>query len=319
MRMVAVVGASGFVGRHVVAELLRRGLGVRALYRRRPQAAPSAGLRVVVGDASDPAVLADVLEGADAVVNAIGILREGQGRTFQQAHVAIPRALVSACVSGEVRRLVHVSALGVRADAPAAYQRTKFEGETLIRRSGLDWTILRPSLIHGPESEFLAMVKKMCHGRMPPWLFLPYFTRERIDERVPLGAAFAVEPRVSPVSVEGVARAVADALRRPESIDEVIPLVGGETLTWTDLLCELRDHIPGANTRLRALGIPAKLASIKARAARLVGAGALLPFDEGMPLMASEDSVASPAKARALLGFEEQGFTSLMPAYAGRI
>jgi hypothetical protein len=85
------------------------------------------------------------------------------------------------------------------------------------------------------------------------------------------------------------------------------------------LLEALQQAIPGADVALRPLGIPAMAASVQAKAAKLLGLGGLLPFDEGMPIMASQDSTASPDKARELLGFRGRPFTVGLRAYAARI
>ncbi|MCC6661211.1 MAG: NAD(P)H-binding protein [Phycisphaerales bacterium] len=322
-RVVAVAGASGFVGRHIVSRLMESGWQVRALVRspERARAAFAGWPRVpelVHGDARDAPALDRLVAGGRACVNAIGILREAGGQTFRAAHVGATRALVGACRTAGVERFVQVSALGVTDDAPTPYQRTKFESEQIVRRSGLGWTILRPSLIHGPGSEFVAMARKWVRGESQPWFFLPYFTRGERSSAVPLAATTTIDPKVQPVSVEDVADAVAAALDRPEAVGEVYPLAGPDVLTWPQLLVHIRDTVPGGRSDLRPLGIPGVLASKVARAARALGVGGLLPFDEGMALMGAEDSTASLAKARQHLGFDPRPFRATFGTYAAR-
>jgi nucleoside-diphosphate-sugar epimerase len=327
---VAVTGVGGFVGRYLVRELLERGFRVRGLVRDAakaravlPRGVTPERLVLIEGDVLDggegrrPAE--ELVRGAEAVVNLIGILREGGGQTFQGAHVGATRALVEAARVGGVRRFVQMSALGVHDDGKTAYQRTKFEAETIVRRSGLDWTIFRPALIHGPDGEFIQMAKGWVTGQKAPRRFLPYFTHKRVGINPAGGPMGYGDPKVQPVAVEDVARAFVAALERPEAIGEVYNLVGSETLTWPELLVFLRDRIPGADRGLEPRGIPSDLAAAGAKVAGMVGLGGVLPFDEGMAVMGGMDVTASLWKVKAQLGLEPRGFREVARGYAGAV
>ncbi len=327
MSTVALAGASGFVGRHVARELLSRGHGVRALVRDRDKARRAlpgdagARLRIVQGDPFDPEAVRELLAGADACVNAIGIIREAAGgQTFKRVHVDTTRALVGGCRDHGVTRFIQVSALGVHDEGRTKYQKTKWEAEQIVRRSGLDWTILRPAMIHGPDGEFIRTAAAWCRGQAPPWIFLPYFTRgEVIDASVPLPASHRVDPRVQPVWVMDVARACAACVEGEPAIGEVYNLAGPETLTWPQLLRHMRDTLPGADGELEPRPIPSDKAAAVAKLASRLGLGSLLPFDEGMAILGAMDHLATPDKARAHLGFDPQPFRETFESYAKQV
>ncbi|MFN0133695.1 MAG: NAD(P)H-binding protein [Phycisphaerales bacterium] len=320
---IAVTGATGFVGRCVVRELLSRGWHVHALVRDHAKAAATLPrndrLRLVAGDVATPAALAALVAATSACVNTIGIIRETGSATFQRAHVDATRGLIDACRDAGTRRFVHISALGVRDHAPTRYQQTKFTAEQLLRRSGLDWTILRPSLIHGPEGEFIRLAKGWASGGKPPFFFLPYFVGGGLASDVPLAPLKRDAASVQPVAVEDVARAVAAAIERPDAIGEVYNLVGPETLTWPDVLTAIRDAVPGSRPDLEPRPIQSEHAVIAAIAAKAVGLGSLLPFDAGMATMGAEDSTAEADKARIDLGLAPAPFRAALAGYAGRI
>ncbi len=326
-RVIAVTGATGFVGRYVCRELLRAGYRVRALVRSRRRATEvlgtPGGLSLVVGDVLNERSVDDLLGGAWACVNLVGILRErrvaGRVEMFERIHVGAVRLLISRCEALGVKRLVHVSALGVRETGVAEYQRSKFKGEMLVRRSSLDWTVLRPGLIHGRESEVMKLAAGWSTGLKPPFLFMPYFTAGVEDTSVPLGPVEPRDPRVAPVAVEDVAGAVVAALAKPASIGEVYNLVGAEELTWPEMLRHVRDHVTNANPRLSPWGIPSEPAAALACAAGLAGMDGLLPFDAGMARMGAEDLVAERSKAGTDLGFRPSGFRGAFEAYASSL
>ncbi|QOI99763.1 MAG: NAD(P)H-binding protein [Phycisphaeraceae bacterium] len=303
---IAVTGATGFVGGYLVRELLGKGRRVRALARDPARASKilpvSPSLTVVEGDVLDAGAMDTLARGADAMIHLVGIIREERGgQTFERMHVGATRSALAACGRAGLRRYVHMSALGVGPQGKAPYQKTKWEAERLVHASGLDWTIMRPGLIVGEGSEFIEMAKGWASGQEQPWFFMPYFTGRHEDTSVPLGAMISTDPMVQPVAVQDVARAFAGALDRPESIGETYNLVGPDRLSFPDLLRWLRGRFaPGS--KVEPWGVPGDAAAGAARAAGAVGLGGFLPFDEGMALMGSRDSVGEWRKAQAHLG-----------------
>jgi NADH dehydrogenase len=171
---VCVIGGSGFVGRHLCRQLAARGIRVVVPTRDRERAKPLIllpTLSVVEADVHDPAGLARVVAGCDAVINLVGILHDGRGaRSLRAAHVELARNVVEACRAGGVMRLLQMSALGAAVDGPSAYLRSKGEAERIVRESGLEWTIFRPSVIFGPEDSFLNLFARLA--RLLPVLVL---------------------------------------------------------------------------------------------------------------------------------------------------
>lgn len=301
---VAVDGASGFVGRHVVAALLDRGLRVRALVRDRAKAQASLpthdrSLTLVEGDALDPEALDRLTRGCEAYVHLIGIIRAVGDQTFERMHVGATHAALEACRRSGISRYLHMSALGVGEQGPSEYQQTKWAAEQAVRRGDLAWTIFRPSMILGDGSEFVEMVRAWSAGEAQPYFFLPYFTRPQEDRSVPMGGTRA-DPIVQPVAVEDVAEAFARALERPETIGEVYNLAGPEAVSWPQLLTTLSSRL-GGKSSIKPWGVPGEIAAVQAMIAQKLGLGSLLPFDRGMALMGMEDSTADTHKARAHL------------------
>jgi NADH dehydrogenase len=270
---ILTVGGSGFVGRHLVAQLSARNLRVVVPTRRLERARHLMLLPTVEviqhGIATD-AELDELVVGCDAVINLVATLhgRQGDpyGPEFAQTHVELPRRLVQACLRHGVRRFIHLSALGVpdadQAAAPSMYLRSKADGERVVREAhGLDWTIMRPSVIFGPEDRFLNMFAAMQR-------FLPM---------IPLARA---STRFQPVYVGDVAQAIVNALDNPATYGKTYELAGPDVYTLEELV-RLAGRWSGHPRHVWAL--PYTLGQMQAT---------LLEFAPGEPLM-SRDNFAS--------------------------
>ena len=278
------------------------------------------GIEFVTGDALDGTSLAELVQGCDACINVIGILREASGgQTFERMHVSVTEALCQVCADAGVDRFIQISSLGVRAEGATAYQRTKWEAELIVRRCGLRWTIFRPGYIHGHDSGLIQELNMVLSGEHPPYRFMPYFARPIVDTTVLMGPTRYEAATVQPVAIEDVAGCVAAALETDNAINEIYNLTGPESLTWPHLLRFLKGTLPDASSKLHPLLIPGDLAALAARAAKTLGMGPLLPFDQGMATMMTEDSIAETGKARAHLGFDPAPFRKLVRGYAAQV
>lgn len=300
MKKVLVLGGSGFVGRHVCEKLNQQQIHVTVLTRRRENARhlqmlPLVDVIEVVS--LDSGSLAAQLPGHDAVVNLIAILH-GSEAAFEKAHVALPTALVSACQTSGVRRVVHISALGAAPDSPAMYQRSKARGEAVLRESGLDVTLLRPSVIFGAEDKFLNTFAQL----------------QQLFPVIPLASA---EARFQPVWVEDVATAVVECLIDRSTIGKTFEACGPDVFTLKQLV-ELAGQYAGVNGgRGRPVfGLPAALARIQAR---------LMEMAPGEPVMSRDnldamkiDNVAS-GKLPGLDALEitPSALRAIAPSYLG--
>jgi NADH dehydrogenase len=153
-RRIVVLGGTGFVGRHLVARLSSAGHRVdvpsrNAEMKRDLRVLP--GVRVRTVDIHDPVQLAGSLAGAEAVVNLVGIVNERGfgGKGFRKVHVELTGKVIEACRKSGVTRLVQMSSLRA-GEGESHYLKTRGEAEALVRTSGLEWTIMRPSVIFGP-------------------------------------------------------------------------------------------------------------------------------------------------------------------------
>lgn len=171
--MIFLTGATGFVGGHLARHLSEAGLPVRALVRShsgenksRLKALPD--VEVAKGDVLQPQSLMDGLRGCDTVIHLVGIIRETKNLSFQQAHVEATRNVAKAAQANGIKRFIQMSALGTRANAVTPYHQTKWQAEEIVRASGLDWTIFRPSMIYGEGSEFIASMLGLARAPITP-------------------------------------------------------------------------------------------------------------------------------------------------------
>jgi len=166
---IAITGATGFVGKAVLAQARAQGLEVRALARR-PQA-DQPGVEWVQGTLEDHAALARLVEGADAVMHIAGMVNAPDRAAFEACNSHGTAALVAVMKAKGVARLVHVSSLAAREPQLSDYGWSKAEAERHVAGSGLDWTMVRPPAIYGPhDAEFLELFQMAKRGfvLLPP-------------------------------------------------------------------------------------------------------------------------------------------------------
>ncbi len=218
---IVVLGGTGFVGRHLVPALQRRGHRVTVPSRNRSshrELSLLPDVRIVDTDPYDVSQLAARFVGHDAVINLVGILNErgNDGSGFRRVHVDLTRGVIEACRRAGVRRLLQMSALNAGRKR-SHYLRTRGEAEALVRESGLDWTIFQPSVIFGRGDG----------------LFTRFAGLLKLTPVLPLARAGA---RFAPVHVGDVVAAYVRALEDRSTIGHCYELYGPEVLTLQQIV-----------------------------------------------------------------------------------
>jgi NADH dehydrogenase len=305
MMRVALIGGTGFVGSYLVDALLEAGHTPRLMVR------SGSGERVqqperceiVPGHASELADIKRCLTGSDAVIYNIGILREfpSKGITFEELQYRGVERTVAAAQELGVRRFLLMSANGVKPNG-TRYQSTKFRAEELLKGSGLDWTIFRPSVIFGPprgRMEFCSQLRRdIIDSPLPAPLFY--------QGLLPSGAgAF----KLAPVSVYNVAHAFVGALAAPATIGGTYALCGPDALSWKEILQTIARS--AGRTKLM-LPAPAFLVRM---AATLLDTQPWFPITREQIDMLLEGNSCSSEVLFPLLGISPEHFNETSLAY----
>ena len=313
-RLATVFGGSGFLGRHIVRALARRGWRVRVAVRRPDLAAflQTAGvvgqILPVQANLRYPASIAAALEGAEMAVNAAGLRAESGAQTYRAVHVDGAAALARAAGAAGVESYVHVSGIGADANSASAYIASKGLGEAVTLEAYHDATILRPSVVFGPEDDFFNRFGALSR-------FLPV---------IPLFGGGAT--RLQPVYAGDVARAAAAALAgsaRPGATYEL-----GGPLVMT--LRETAELVLRTVDRRRLLvGLPLGLSRLVASTSTIASKATLGLYPrllttsrDQVDLLATDNVVSADAEAegRTLrgLGIEPQAADAIAPSYLVR-
>lgn len=298
---VAVIGASGFIGRYVVKRLAKRGVIVTAIMR---DAEDGAFLQTmgdigqiarVSANINDPEALTPALERQDAVINLVGILHESRRATFDSIHhQGAARAARIAKAAG-VPRFVHVSALGADPASPSAYARSKAQGEEAVRAAFPDSVLLRPSVVFGPEDDFFNRFAQMA--RFSPVLPL-------------IGGGHT---RFQPVYVGDVADAAIRALDLRDAAGKTYELGGPRIYTFREVL---ETVLRQTKRKRRLVNIPWEHAEKLARCFEWLPNP---PLTRDQLALLRRDNVVSPdAFTLAALGIEAQAAEAILPTYLDR-
>jgi NADH dehydrogenase len=299
-RVATVFGGSGFIGRYVVKRLAARGDIVRVAVRD-PEGAlflkPMGAVGQVVplyASLTNEASVMRAVEGADQVVNLVGILAEKQKGDFDRLQGEGPGRIARLAAKAGVHRLVHVSAIGASADSPSHYASSKAAGEAAVRGAFPSATILRPSLVFGPEDKFFNRFAQLA-------LILPFMP------------VIAGDSRFQPVHVGDVADAVLKALTRDDAAGEAYELGGPRVWRFRELLAYIL-HVIGRRRPL--IDIPMNIAQIQATICEYLP-GKPLTRDQ-LLLLTKDNVVSAEAKNLADLGLSACPVELAVPNYLSR-
>ena len=288
-KLVTLIGGGGFLGRYVARELMRDGTRVRIAQRDPRQAyflRTQGGLgqtQFVAADIARPETVARAVEGADAVVNLVGVM----GGKMQAIHVDGARAVAEAARKAGADALVHVSAIGADANGAAAYARSKGQGEAAVRDAFPNATILRPSIVFGREDQFVNRFAGMMAAPIVPVL------RSGV--------------KFQPVFAGDVGEAVANALSDPETHGGTTYELGGpDVLSMGELLRWIA----------QALGRKPNFVEVPDFAAALLARlpGSPITWDQWLMLQ-QDNVVAAGSPGLAALGVEAAPLAAVAPDY----
>jgi len=298
--LVTVIGGSGFLGRYIVQKLAERGCRVRVAVRHPERAGflkplgelgQIALLRVDIGSGRG---LAAAFAGATHGVNLVGILDERGGQRFQAVQANGAGSAAEAAAAAGVRSYVQMSAIGADAASSIAYARTKALGEAAVLAALPFATILRPSLVVGPEDQFLNRFAAMA-------------------QLLPVLPVVSGESRFQPVHVLDVASAVLAAFERAEAQGQTFELGGPDVLSFRAIM-EMINRETGRNRALVAL--PDGLARLMGRMGDVLP---FVPMTSDQFAMLQKDNVVTPGvPGLAALGITPMPLSAFVPAQLAR-
>ena len=299
--LVTVFGGSGFLGRHLVKRLAQSGARVRVAVRD----AEGANFLKPMGDVGqivpmqanvrDDASVARAVEGADAVVNLVAILYQSGRQRFAAVHVQGARRAAKAAADAGAGRFIQVSAIGADAHSPAEYARTKAAGEAAVREAFAQATIVRPSILFGPEDAF----------------FNRFAALARLSPALPLVGGGGT--RFQPIYVGDVAEAIMRILDDPETKGKTFELGGPRVYTWRELM-ELVLKEVGRKCLL--LPLPFPLLMVEAMFLELLPVPPLTR--DQVNLLKRDNVVRAGALTLADLGVTPTSVEAILPTYLAR-
>ncbi|MHB8904084.1 MAG: NAD-dependent epimerase/dehydratase family protein, partial [Patescibacteria group bacterium] len=235
---VFIAGGTGFVGSVVTEKIKTSGAFVTLLERNKKKIPrlKELGFDVFEGTLEEKDAVNDFLSANkfDAVINLIGIIRSLSGFSFQKVHVDYVNTLLSLAKENGIERFIHMSALGAAENSDSEYFSTKYEGESLVRNSGLKWTVFRPSLIFGNNAGFFDDLINLVKTRA----FVPI-----------IGTG---ETKFAPIDVFSVAEAYNNSLYNEKTINKVFQLCGPDTYKFEEMIDLIMEISPPKKLKIHA-------------------------------------------------------------------
>ena len=294
---VAVTGATGFIGRHLVKGLLMAGHEVVALTHHRQPPAWNGGAPITAAaSVDDMSALQAAFAGVEVVYHLVGIIAETRNKTFEVTVVGGTANVISACRASGVSKVVYLSAMGTSPEAPSRYHQAKHRAETSVRQSGLHFLILRPSVVYGPGDGFVSLLASMVKG-------LPV---------VPIVGSGRYQ--LQPVHVDDLVRVMAQALKLESCWNQTVEIGGPEKLEYRQVL----EHIMQVLGRKRPT-VRVPLAPLRLAVGALERVIKPSPLTRDQLIMMAMGNTGDISKMKELFGVEPIRFADGLASYLRKI
>ncbi len=294
-RLVTIFGGSGFIGRQLVQQLAERDWIIRVGVRD-PEAAmflkilgDPGQIVPIAADVTDRATVEAAVRDADAVVNLVGILYERGRRTFQRIHADGARTVAEAAQAAGADRLVQMSAIGASLDSPALYARTKAAGESAARAAFAEASVVRPSVVFGPDDDFFNRFAKLSQ-------FLPVLP--------------VFNTSFQPVYVRDVAEAIVKVLDDPRTAGNTYQLGGPRVISFREVMELVLTH---TGRKRLLIPLPLSIASMEALFLEMLPVPPLTR--DQVKLLGTPNVVPAGALTFRELGIEPTAVEAILPAY----
>ena len=286
---IAILGGTGFIGSQLLPKLVAQGHAVTVLSRNRENhrallVLPS--VRLVSANVYERAALVREFTGHHAVLNMVGILNETGRARFARAHVDLTATVIAACREAGITRLLQMSSINAGSNV-SKYLKTRGEAETLVKNSGLDWTIFRPTIVYGENDGLVSRFHKLL--KLSPVLPL---ARPKV--------------KVAPVHVGDVCAAILHCLARRDCSGHIYELSGPDTYTLVQIVRKIRD---AAHLRRLVLPLPDALGWLQARVCDFIPGK---PFSSDNFKSLKLDAVGT-REGLAEMGIAPRRFDTLLP------
>lgn len=290
MKTVFISGASGFIGSYIVEKALQSGIHVKTLSHKKNIALKTEN---ITGDILKPETFSSHLKDVNVVINLVGIIKEipAKNITFETMHFQATKNLVDAAKEAGVKKFIQMSANGARENASSMYHLSKFKAEEYLKKSGLEFTIFRPSVVYGKGDSFITMLA----GLMRKTPVFSYFGKG--------------DYLMQPVSVEEVSEAFVKAITMPIATGKTYELGGDRVLTYKNLLEVIAKAI---NKKILFISVPEKLVSC---AITLFGRFSFFPITRDQFIMLKEGNTCTDASAFSELDIKYKDFTKEIKTY----
>lgn len=279
---IGVTGATGFLGGHLINRLLIDGHKLRTLvHRKRPDPALESQVVAVTGSVNNIESLRAAFEGAEIICHLVGLIAETRTQTFKEIVARGTANVVKACRLAGVRRLLYISAIGTSSDAASKYHRTKYVAEQAVISSGLEYVILRPSVIFGPGDGFITMLERLI--RMSP--VTPVIGSGRY--------------KLQPVFIDDLVAVIVRSITSDVGLGRIIEIGGPEKLEFLQIL-----NIIKQVTGRRRLNLHLPLAFMKLVARLMEAVMKPAPITTDQLLMMEAGNVVQSSETIELFGVQ---------------